>query len=78
MRDQDTVVTLVDEYRSILKQMADNRVDSSEEEMLRRCDWSPYAAAHLVRLARENGAFILRNALALSVALNIEDGSLGL
>jgi hypothetical protein len=40
-------------------------------------DWSHAAAATLVKLARDYGTFMLRNALALAVALEIEDGALG-
>jgi len=40
-------------------------------------DWSHAAAAALVALARDYGTFMLRNALALAVALEIEDGALG-
>lgn len=40
-------------------------------------DWTPEGAAHITRLARDYGAFMLRNALALATALGIEDGALG-
>jgi hypothetical protein len=40
-------------------------------------DWSPVAAQELVSLAQRYGIFMLRNALALSVALGIDDGDAG-
>jgi hypothetical protein len=40
-------------------------------------EWSHAAATALVALARDYGTFMLRNALALAVALEIEDGALG-
>jgi len=40
-------------------------------------EWSHAAAATLVALARDYGTFMLRNALALAAALEIEDGALG-
>ncbi len=40
-------------------------------------DWSHAGAAALVALARDYGTFMLRNALALAAALEIEDGALG-
>jgi hypothetical protein len=45
--------------------------------LTREADWTPEAAAHLLRPAGENGAFMLRNTLAISPALDIEDGELG-
>jgi hypothetical protein len=42
-----------------------------------RHDWSDSGAAALVALARDYGTFMLRNALALAAALEIEDGALG-
>ena len=53
-----------------------------DAEMIRRleemCDWSHNGATALVFLARQYGAFILKNALALAEVLDIEDGELGL
>ena len=40
-------------------------------------DWSHSAAFTLVNLAQDYGTFMLRNALALAEALEIEDGALG-
>ncbi|HPC10810.1 MAG TPA: hypothetical protein PK112_01780 [candidate division Zixibacteria bacterium] len=40
--------------------------------------WTPSAARHLVELVARNGTFVLRNALALSIVLGVEDGELGL
>jgi len=39
-------------------------------------EWTPQAAETLVRLANDYGAFMLRHALALAVALDVEDGDL--
>ena len=41
-------------------------------------EWSNPAADHLVTLARDYGSFVLRNAYALALALDIEDGELGI
>lgn len=40
-------------------------------------EWRWAGAEHLVNLAKENGVFMLRNALALAVAMGRDDGSLG-
>ena len=51
-------------------------------EIIRRlredCEWADRGAEALVMLARQYGAFILRNALALAKVMDIEDGGLGL
>ena len=41
-------------------------------------DWTQTGAKTLLKLAKQYGAFILCNALALAIALDIEDGSKGL
>ena len=41
----------------------------------RRAEEDAKAAEELVRLAQQYGSFMLRNALALAVALHIEDGA---
>ena len=51
--------------------------DSLKTSLVSEADWSNHAAEHLVALAREHGSFMLRNAYALALALQIEDGSLG-
>ena len=45
--------------------------------LVKKSDWTPEAADELLFLAREYGTFMLRNALALAAALEIEDGSAG-
>ena len=40
-------------------------------------EWTAEAAEHLLRLATAYGSFMLRNALAISLVLDIEDGELG-
>ena len=41
-------------------------------------EWSNPAADHLITLARKYGSFVLRNACALALAADIEDGELGI
>lgn len=48
-----------------------------QEALVQQAEWTPEAAAHLVDLARRYGTFMLRNALAVALALGIEDGELG-
>ena len=75
---------LTEEYRALFEQ-PDRKMSSpskfSFEEMVEllvnKEEWSPRAAEHLCNLASGYGSFMLRNALALSLALQIEDGELG-
>jgi len=79
------VESLVDEYSTFVSESGDANGDlpSLNWEVLQNLltswgDWTPDAAQTLVQLVRENGTFVLRNALALSIALGIEDGECGL
>lgn len=67
---------LVEEYTALL-----HEAGNGEDELLKRLEkdseWGPVAAKHIVKLATDNGSFMLRNALALSIAMKHEDGDLG-
>ncbi|NNM84883.1 MAG: hypothetical protein HKL96_03880 [Phycisphaerales bacterium] len=74
---------LAEEYRALAKlagwglhpdKIASNHLRSA---LVKKSDWTPEAADELLFLAREYGAFMLRNALALAAALEIEDGRAG-
>ncbi|MDD5063769.1 MAG: hypothetical protein PHQ35_03280 [Phycisphaerae bacterium] len=41
-------------------------------------DWTIQGAETLVAIVQNYGSFVLKNALALAIATNIEDGELGL
>ena len=77
MQRPGDVTSLVEEYRVLLG--CTQCVASESEDRILSCegDWSEEAASDLLRLARKYGSFMLRNALAISVALEIEDGELG-
>lgn len=45
--------------------------------LVETAEWTDAAASDLIQLARHYGVFMLRNALALAVALEIADGELG-
>ena len=75
--DDNDVTCYLTEYRHILKDCDESNPTTIEQALVRKADWTPEAAQHLVQLARNYGAFILRNATALAVALDIEDGELG-
>lgn len=77
MQALETVGSLVDEYRALLGNMNVEATESLQGLLIHQGDWTPRAAEHLVHLAKKYGSFMLRNALALSFALDIEDGDLG-
>jgi hypothetical protein len=51
--------------------------DNLKNILIAEGEWSPIASDHLLNLAKRYGSFMLKNALALSLALQIEDGDLG-
>jgi hypothetical protein len=77
MDTADNVAGLAEEYRTLFEEADSESSDSLEETLTRDAEWTPEAAAHLLRLATNYGSFMLRNALAISLALDIEDGELG-
>lgn len=74
MNTLDNVGSLVEEYRGILEKT--DSLDSLEGALIREGDWSPQAATHLLKLSKLYGSFMLRNALAISLVLEVEDGEL--
>lgn len=77
MNAAQNVADLVEEYDTLFQEVRGRSTDSLERKLVRDAEWTPEAAAHLLRLARNYGSFMLRNALAISLALDIEDGELG-
>ncbi len=74
---EESVSVLVDEYRSLLDKVDADNLESLEAVLVCKGGWTNRAAEHLIRLSRNYGSFMLRNALAISLALDIEDGGLG-
>jgi hypothetical protein len=76
---ESNVEMLVDEYKSIF---ADLNIDGNEiklNHILRvECDWTEKGADTVLNLAKTYGSFVLRNALAVAIALDIQDGSIGI
>ena len=76
MDGQEDVGMLVEEYCTLFSSQETENNDTLEERLARMEDWTPRAAEHLLSLAKEYGSFMLRNTLAISLALEIEDGDL--
>jgi len=72
------LTVLVEEYNT--KSAEGESVDWSEirDRLQRKHGWTPEGADHVVSLVRQYGAFVLRNAAALAIALDVEDGDKGL
>jgi len=77
MSTAENVAGLVDEYQALFEGVPRNRRGPLENVLVHEGEWTPEAATHLLRLAQAYGSFMLRNALAISLALDIEDGELG-
>ncbi len=77
--NREAVDGLVEEYRAVLGDVAaDANADDLIATLVRDAEWTTNGAEAIVRLAREYGVFVLRNALALACVLDIEDGELGI
>jgi hypothetical protein len=74
---QADVSGFVDEYRALFDGLDCGETKSLQRRLIGGADWTPQAAEHLVQLAKDYGSFMLRNALAISLVLKIEDGDLG-
>ncbi len=79
MKAEDYLSLSIDEYRSILDpEIIKNRSwDSIAKTLMKEADWTWDGAHCLCKLAELYGAFILRNATALAIVMNQEDGTLG-
>jgi len=84
--EKSDVSLLVDEYTTLLRDASrgascqPGTVDWANVSSLLAIDagWTLHGAAAVATLARQYGAFVLRNALALAIAADVEDGQLGL
>jgi len=77
MYTPENVMPLIEEYQTILNENKTTYKETIVNALVRESEWSTSAAEHLHRLVKDNGVFMLRNALALSIVLGVEDGELG-
>jgi hypothetical protein len=73
----ESIEFLVKEYQAEFGRIRVEDVEALTRVLQEKGDWTQQASAHLVALAKNYGAFMLRNALAVAIALEIEDGELG-
>jgi hypothetical protein len=69
---------LIQEYQNIIPDNDDIDREFLKEQLVQEADWTYRGAETLVHLAERYGSSVLRNALALSLVLGIEDGDSGL
>lgn len=82
MGEIELLESTVSEYRGLLASAKDDGVETLDMDRLvrhlsRAHDWTEHGARAIVSLANQYGGFMLRNALAIAIALDKEDGDLG-
>ena len=84
MEESAHLESLIGEYEELFQQCAPSEAMLAEENLrsiadtlCRDADWSERGADKIIRLATDYGAFMLRNALAIAVLLEMEDGKMG-
>ena len=79
MTEGEHVDSLVDEYGMLIAEQSNGTYDESRiiKELADSADWTLSGAHELLRSVHVYGAFMLRNALAIAVVLDKEDGSAG-
>ena len=83
--DSAEINGLVEEYKTLLQECdPNNRLaedglarDRLAGALAESADWTCQGAEALVHVVEDYGSFMLRNALALAIAMKIEDGQLG-
>ncbi|MBL8880101.1 MAG: hypothetical protein JNG88_13365 [Phycisphaerales bacterium] len=71
--------SLVSEYDAMIVRVGENATDEQlVAALMRDSAWTAQGAREVLQLARKYGTSILRNALALASAMQIEDGEAGL
>lgn len=81
MSEAELLQSIVSEYQSLLHPAKSQgseppEMDGIVHELSRSHDWTEQGAQAIATLASDYGAFMLRNALALAIAINREDGDL--
>lgn len=82
MHDNTNLTALVDEYRTFADESGNGEGVPDWGPLTARLiaegQWTEHGAHHLVELVQTYGSFVLRNAAALAIATEVEDGTAGL
>jgi len=73
----DQMKSLISEYRGTVQHCSTHDHENLAQVLAQDHDWSDEGARAIIDLANNYGSFMLENALALSIALEKEDGDLG-
>ncbi len=73
----DRMKSLISEYRGTVQHCSTHDHGNLALALAQDHDWSYEGARAIIELANNYGSFMLKNALALSIALEKEDGDLG-
>jgi len=78
-KESDTLDLAIQEYADTFSMPKGEPIDwkQVEAKLHNEMDWTQDGAEQVASLARNYGAFVLRNALALAISLEIEDGEFG-
>jgi hypothetical protein len=83
MKEGEYLDSLVGEYANLLRERLSKQTQIRHDdvgiisELTTSADWTVQGARELLRLVHNQGAFMLRNALAIAIVLGKEDGALG-
>jgi len=82
MNETELLESTISEYKNLFKLAKVKKNDKLDTDRIvsnlsKGHDWTHQGAHALVCLANGYGAFMLRNALALAIVLEKEDGNLG-
>jgi hypothetical protein len=77
--NENDLTSSVSEYQELLRQATGDTIDVDRviRHLSAEHEWTESGARAIVSLATDYGVFVLRNALALAIALDIQDGQLG-
>ena len=73
----DQIESLISEYQSTVEHCSTHDHNNLARALAQDHEWSDEGARAIIDLANNYGSFMLKNALALSIALEKEDGDLG-
>lgn len=80
MTEAELLESTVSEYKAVIElRRGEEHLDMNSlvRSLSIAHDWTDQGAQAIVSLANKYGVFMLRNALALAIALDKEDGDLG-
>jgi len=73
----DQIESLIIEYRSTVEHCSTHDHKNLARALAQDHEWSGSGARAIIDLANNYGSFMLKNALALAIALEKEDGDFG-